>query len=176
MEQMSHQSLESMANHYSEPVMNQVIDPALEPTFEPSIPQVAVKDTGKTKKKGPVPTNRKIPAHYDEANQEDRMLWDERQAGTPWVVVRAEWERITGEKVGASTLPNRYDRIRSNFSKLKPDDEAIFIKTLTDLEAKFALEKWSKVAAELEEQHGTIKYPPKVLEKAWKEISERSES
>ena len=31
-----------------------------------------------------------------------------RDSGQSWPNIRKEWEKVTGEKTGSSTLPNRY--------------------------------------------------------------------
>ena len=61
---------------------------------------------------------RKLPASYEEANEADKMLWDSRKDGVIYSKIREDWEKITGEKIGASTLPNRFERLKANFTKI----------------------------------------------------------
>ncbi|KAI9762031.1 MAG: hypothetical protein M4579_000667 [Chaenotheca gracillima] len=121
----------------------------------------------------PVSRGKKVSTSLEEASEEDLMIWEKRQAGVPWSEVRATWEEMTGEKVGNSTLPNRYDRLRVNFLKMKEVDEIAFLKSLTEVDNKFANEKWTMVSEKMVSEHGTEKYPPKALEKAWNDIKKR---
>lgn len=43
-----------------------------------------------------------------------------------------------------------------------------------EYEAKCEAEKWAKIADIMENEHGLEKYPPKALEKTFKEISKRN--
>jgi hypothetical protein len=53
--------------------------------------------------------SRPIPRSYEECDEADKALIDMRDKGKKtWVEVRVAWEEFTGQKTGASTLPNRY--------------------------------------------------------------------
>ncbi|KAK5116552.1 hypothetical protein LTR85_009177 [Meristemomyces frigidus] len=62
---------------------------------------------------------RAIARSYEECSESDKKLIDMRDAGRSWVDIRGEWEKITGDKTGNSTLPNRYARLKSNFTVIK---------------------------------------------------------
>ena len=52
---------------------------------------------------------RPIPRSYEECDEADKALIDMRDVEKKlWVEVRVAWEEFTGQKTGASTLPNRY--------------------------------------------------------------------
>ncbi|KAI9819343.1 MAG: hypothetical protein M1832_004048 [Thelocarpon impressellum] len=121
----------------------------------------------------PAAKGRKLPGSYEEAGPEDKMLWDERQAGTAWSAVREQWAAITGEAVASSTLPNRIERLRANFTRLRAQDEGKLVAAVKDVEARFEFEKWGRVADVLEAEHGLGKLPPKSLEKTYKEVVKR---
>lgn len=40
----------------------------------------------------------------------------------PWSEIKSAWEKATGETVGGSTLSNRYQRIKANFTVFSPED------------------------------------------------------
>lgn len=40
----------------------------------------------------------------------------------PWSEIKTAWEKATGETVGGSTLSNRYQRIKANFTVFSPED------------------------------------------------------
>jgi hypothetical protein len=40
----------------------------------------------------------------------------------PWAEIKEAWEKMTGEKVGGSTLSGRYGRIKANFVILSEGD------------------------------------------------------
>ncbi|KAI9841978.1 MAG: hypothetical protein M1837_007544 [Sclerophora amabilis] len=121
----------------------------------------------------PTSKGRKLARSYEDAAEEDKMLWNYRQEGKNWGEIRLAWKDITGEDVGNSTLPNRFERLRANFSKVTPADEPIFLKVKQMVDAKYDLEKWARIAEILESEYGLTKYPAKSLEKAFKDISKR---
>lgn len=45
----------------------------------------------------------------------------------PWNEIRSAWEKATGETVGGSTLSNRYQRIKANFTIFSSEDVSIYI-------------------------------------------------
>ncbi|KAI9816259.1 MAG: hypothetical protein M1827_001860 [Pycnora praestabilis] len=112
---------------------------------------------------------RTIPTNYAEASEGDKMLLKMKEEGKPWKEIRSMWEEITGEKTGASTLPNRLARLQANMTIFKEGDEALLLSLKKDIEAKFELEKWAKIA-EAMEAAGSIKYSTKALEKKFHQL------
>lgn len=65
-------------------------------------------------------SNRALPIarSYAECAEHDKKLIDMRDAGESWPDIRKEWERITGEAAGRSTLPNRYMQVPTFLSRI----------------------------------------------------------
>lgn len=63
-----------------------------------------------------------MPTSYESASEEDKMLLRMKDEGKVWAEIREAWEKMTGEKVGKSTLSSRYARIKANFTVLSKDD------------------------------------------------------
>ncbi|KAK5700767.1 hypothetical protein LTR97_005284 [Elasticomyces elasticus] len=112
---------------------------------------------------------RTIGRSYEECSEEDKALIDMRDAGKSWTEIRAEWEKLTGDKTGQSTLPNRYSRLKSNFVVIKEEDLKHLLQAKVEVEAAFEKEKWSLVADAMEKM-GTEKYVGAGLQKAYKKI------
>ncbi|KAK5720514.1 hypothetical protein LTR17_014915 [Elasticomyces elasticus] len=112
---------------------------------------------------------RTIGRSYEECSEEDKALIDMRDAGKSWTEIRAEWEKLTGDKTGQSTLPNRYSRLKSNFVAIKEEDLKHLLQAKVEVEAAFEKEKWSLVADAMEKM-GTEKYVGAGLQKAYKKI------
>jgi hypothetical protein len=62
--------------------------------------------------KGPSASSRPIPRGPDECDDADRKLIEMVEADADWKDIRAEWKRNTGVTAAASTLPNRYARLK----------------------------------------------------------------
>lgn len=79
---------------------------------------------------------RDISRSWKTANPADKMLMKMKEKGCDWLEIREAWRDLTGEWPAASTLPNRYKRVKDNLTRLKPGDVRIFFKssaTLTPL-------------------------------------------
>ena len=67
-----------------------------------------------------------IPATYEEASSEDKMLIRMREVdGKSWPEIRKKLEDITQAKIGASSLQIRYTRMKANFVVFEQDDVCI---------------------------------------------------
>jgi hypothetical protein len=63
-----------------------------------------------------------IPKSYGEAGEADRLLWDMKASGATWEEIRVAYAEASGKPIGGkSSLPNRYDRLKSNFTQIKED-------------------------------------------------------
>ncbi|TKA83967.1 hypothetical protein B0A55_00212 [Friedmanniomyces simplex] len=112
---------------------------------------------------------RVIGRNYDECSKEDKALLDMRDAGKGWPEIRAGWEKLTGDKTGHSTLPNRYARLKSNFVVIKEEDNQHLLKAKIEVEAAFEKEKWGLIATAME-KNGTDLYKGEVLQKQYKKL------
>ena len=66
-----------------------------------------------------------IPLSWETATPADRMMIALKEAGEPWSAIREAWMEETGQKVGASTLPRRYSRIRAQMMHWKDGDVSV---------------------------------------------------
>lgn len=82
------------------------------------------------KRKRSVPTSAPaiaISTSLDTVTPEDKMLLKMRDDGENWSAIRAAWKDMTGIQPGASTLPNRYNRLKANLTVLKEGDVCAFL-------------------------------------------------
>lgn len=76
-----------------------------------------------TPKKGAM---RPIPASFEEAGPEDRLLIQMKdKENKTWAEIREAWESLTGLQVGGSTLQVRYARLKANFFTWTAQDVSI---------------------------------------------------
>jgi hypothetical protein len=107
----------------------------------------------------------KIPETFDELAEEDKMLMEWKERGESYVTINAEWERITGKKVGKSTLSVRYPRIKASLACVASEDVAQMVTSKTKIEEMIQAEikelhnkMWARVGKDMEEA-GTQTYP-----------------
>lgn len=79
--------------------------------------------------KGPHVKSIIIPTCWEEASAADRMLVTMRGDGADWGKIRALWKNITGQNTAASTLPNRYTRVKANLMRLEDGDVSLSLYT-----------------------------------------------
>ncbi|DAA75565.1 TPA_exp: Uncharacterized protein A8136_1639 [Trichophyton benhamiae CBS 112371] len=116
---------------------------------------------------------RALPSNFDEASEEDKMLLRMKdEENKPWSEIKTAWEKATGETVGGSTLSNRYQRIKANFTVFSPEDEAKLIQYKKDIEDKFENEKWCRIADAMEAAGGK-RYPAAALQKKFKDLGRK---
>ncbi|RMY61751.1 hypothetical protein D0865_00822 [Hortaea werneckii] len=139
--------------------------PSLPPPLFPQINPPA------QKKKPLKPTTpaKAIPRSYDESGPADRQLLDMRDNGSTWPEIRAAWESLTGEKTGSSTLPNRYVRLKSNFTVVQEEDLPRLLEAKRSVEEAFEKGKWGMVAEAVEKMGGE-KYRGDALQKQYKKM------
>jgi len=66
---------------------------------------------------------RGLPTSMKECSEADRMLLHMKDVeGKPWAEIRATWKTMTGQETAASTLPNRYNRLKVNLMALEEGD------------------------------------------------------
>ena len=65
---------------------------------------------------------RDISRSWKTANPADKMLVKMKERGCDWLEIRKAWQELTGKWPAARTLPNRYNRVKDNLTRLKPGD------------------------------------------------------
>ena len=149
---------------------------------------------------------RGIPTSWQNADDADKMLIEMKQRGDGWNEIRAAWKAATGQETAsryallnhtvhfnltntvASTLPNRYNRIKVNMMHLKdgdvcssPPPPTLALLTLShqqdqhlllakkEIEDAYNANFWTNVASNME-RRGADKYPSAFLQKTFKEL------
>lgn len=131
------------------------LNPPTPPPFPPLLfPQLTLPPQKKKPTKPSTP-GKAIPRSYDECGPADRQLLDMRDSGSSWPEIRTAWEALTGEKTGASTLPNRYVRLKSNFTVVQEEDLPRLLEAKRSVEEAFERGKWGMVAEAVEKMGGT---------------------
>ncbi|RMZ00985.1 hypothetical protein D0860_07792 [Hortaea werneckii] len=127
------------------------------------------KTPGSKGNKSGTPKKVTIPRSYDECGPADRQLLDMRDSGSSWSEIRTAWEKLTGEKTGSSTLPNRYVRLKSNFTVVQEEDLPRLLEAKRSVEEAFEKGKWGMVA-EAVEKMGGMRYRGDALQKQYKKM------
>ena len=86
--------------------------------------------TGKPRQRAPAKSHvsaHSIPRSWKTATPADKMLMKMKDRGSGWLEIRKAWQELTGQWPAASTLPNRYNRIKDNLTHLKSGDVRIFL-------------------------------------------------
>ncbi|KAL2352489.1 hypothetical protein BJ546DRAFT_1064223 [Cryomyces antarcticus] len=123
-------------------------------------------------RKAPAKTpGRAIPRTMGECNEADRMLLSMRDAGKAWDEIKEAWEAATGEKVGRSTLPNRYTRLKANVMVFPVEDNIKLLAARKTVEETFEKEKWSMIANDIIRNGGGA-YSVTILPKQHKKLME----
>ncbi|CZT23646.1 uncharacterized protein RCC_09360 [Ramularia collo-cygni] len=112
---------------------------------------------------------RVIPRSLDECDDADKELITMREAGHEWKAIRARWAEMTGETTATSTLPNRYSRLKSNFTVIKEEDNGLLIAAKRDVEESFENQKWNLISRVVAEKGGET-YAAIVLKRQYKNL------
>lgn len=93
------------------------------------------------------------------------MLIEWKERGESYVTINAEWERITGKKVGKSTLSVRYPRIKASLACVASEDVAQMLTSKAKIDEVIQAEikelhnkMWARVGKDMEEA-GNQTYP-----------------
>lgn len=114
-------------------------------------------------------TARNIPRSLEECGEADRELITLRDGGAGWKDIREKWRQITGNTPAHSTLPNRYNRLKSNFTSVRPEDNPLLLLAKRQVEASFEAQKWDLVAQVVREKGGDV-YAGVVLQRQYKKL------
>ncbi|KAE8354114.1 hypothetical protein BDV28DRAFT_147434 [Aspergillus coremiiformis] len=154
--------------------------PASTPTKRGKKPAAANSEnatpTKKPKAAGSSPSKKSlgpIPTSFDTAGVPDKMILRMRdEEGKNWTEINESWMKITGIKVGTSTLRMRYTTMKANFVEISVADEGRFLRLKREVEERFQQEKWHKIAEAIEADGGR-KYPVPALQKKFKELAKK---
>ncbi|PSK40046.1 hypothetical protein B9Z65_7986 [Elsinoe australis] len=112
-----------------------------------------------------------IPKTYAECGPADKALVDMRDAGEEWDDIAAKYAEISGLKTDCkSTLPNRYNRMKTYFVTMNDEDAIALFQAKLQVDKEQADELWGRVAARVEEIGG-MAYTPDALYRNWKRLS-----
>ncbi|KAK5112373.1 hypothetical protein LTR62_004336 [Meristemomyces frigidus] len=128
-----------------------------------------VKRTRRKSTKQTIASALPIAKTYLECHPADRRMLDMRRADLPWSEVKLAWETLAGEKVGPSTLPNRYARLLVNFAVVKEDDLGFLMRAKRGVDREWEGRKWGEVSDRVVELGGE-RYEPELLQRQYKKI------
>ncbi|KAK3669787.1 hypothetical protein LTR78_010360 [Recurvomyces mirabilis] len=131
------------------------------PSIYPLTPKQAAQDITKS-----MP----IPYTYEDCTEADKMLLDQRDAGVDWAEIRTAWVKITKQgKLGPSTLPNRYARLKVNFVVIKEDDNGRLVAAKQAVEKELEGKKWGLIAKRVVKLGGE-EYDGEALRQRYKKL------
>ncbi|KAK4554041.1 hypothetical protein LTR86_008882 [Recurvomyces mirabilis] len=111
-----------------------------------------------------------IPYTYEDCTEADKMLLDQRDAGVDWAEIRTAWVKITKQnKLGPSTLPNRYARLKANFVVIKEDDNGRLVAAKQAVEKELEGKKWGFIAKRVVKLGGE-EYDGEALRQRYKKL------
>lgn len=131
-----------------------------------------------------------IPATYDEASAAEKLIMRLKEhEGKAWTEIKNTLEEFTGVDLGGSTAQVRYGRMKANFVVFEKEDvsflvsggsttasslqEPALLEPKKEIEDKFEIENWQKIADAVEVKRGS-KYPSSTVQKKFKELSQRA--
>ncbi|KAF2723338.1 hypothetical protein K431DRAFT_311100 [Polychaeton citri CBS 116435] len=123
----------------------------------------------KRKSMGKIVMARPIGRSFEECDEWDKMLITWRDQNKPWAVIRQKWEEMTGEKTGVSTIPNRYNRLKDNFSTIQEEYQKVLLEVKREVEDQFALKKWDIIASEMKGKC-KARFNPDTLKRQYKKL------
>jgi len=99
-----------------------------------------------------------LPSTYEKCKPADKYLFDNREAGKSFEEMTPRWLQLAGrspdEQLSRSMLPNRYMRMKINFSMIKEEDHVLLFEAKKHIETEMEDEKWSRIAGEIVSKGG----------------------
>ncbi|KAI4732232.1 hypothetical protein E4T50_17182 [Aureobasidium sp. EXF-12298] len=114
-----------------------------------------------------------IPHSFDECDIADQTLITMRDAGHTWNECKARYAELEGVTHGNSTIPNRYERLKTAFINMREEDNLRLFNIKKKLEDDFNSKKWALIAAEIIKDGGA-EYDPDDLRRRFKQLMEKS--
>lgn len=114
-----------------------------------------------------------IPHSFEECDEADQTLITMRDAGHTWNECKARYAELEGVTHGNSTIPNRYERLKTAFINMREEDNLRLFNIKKKLEDDFNSKKWALIAAEIIKDGGA-KYDPDDLRRRFKQLMEKS--
>ncbi|KAH0371335.1 hypothetical protein KCU65_g2043, partial [Aureobasidium melanogenum] len=114
-----------------------------------------------------------IPHSFEECDEADQTLITMRDAGHTWNECKARYAEIEGVTHGNSTIPNRYERLKTAFINMREEDNLRLFNIKKKLEDDFNSKKWALIATEIIKDGGA-QYDPDDLRRRFKQLMEKS--
>ena len=95
------------------------------------------------------------------------------QNGHTWADCKARYAELEGITYGASTIPNRYERLKTAFVSMREEDNLRLFDFKKALEDDFNKKKWALIAIEIEKDGGDT-YDPEDLRRRFKQLMEKT--
>jgi hypothetical protein len=95
------------------------------------------------------------------------------QNGATWNECKARYAELDGVVHGASTIPNRYERLKTAFIVMRDEDNLRLFSAKKVLEDDFNQKKWALIAAEIVKDGGD-NYDPEDLRRRFKQLMDKA--
>lgn len=89
-----------------------------------------------------------------------------------WGDIKIRYAELDGSTHGSSTIPNRYERLKTAFVSMREEDNLLLFEAKKDIEEDFNNRKWELIAENVKERGGEegILYDPMDLKRRFKQL------
>ncbi|THZ02978.1 hypothetical protein D6C95_03838 [Aureobasidium pullulans] len=124
-------------------------------------------------KNGVIVSTKPIPNSFEDCSEGDKVLITTRDAGGSWAECKAAYFKATGIQHGNSTLPNRYERLKTAFIDMRDEDNLHLFDAKKDIEEEFNKTKWAMISKAIEDKSGS-RIDPMDLKRRFKHLMEKT--
>ncbi|KAJ9651360.1 hypothetical protein H2198_009362 [Neophaeococcomyces mojaviensis] len=110
------------------------------------------------------------PKTLAEADAIDKMVWRKKHEGLSWSNIYKEHERMTGEKLGHSTLGVRFGKMEKDFARNSEEVDNSLLRCTAQTLAEFRAQLWPLIARKMREAHPELCKTPRELASRWREL------
>ncbi|THZ86390.1 hypothetical protein D6C84_02575 [Aureobasidium pullulans] len=124
-------------------------------------------------KNGVIISTKPIPNSFEDCSEGDKVLITTRDAGGSWAECKAAYFKATGIQHGNSTLPNRYERLKTAFIDMRDEDNLHLFDAKKNIEEEFNKTKWAMISKAIEDKSGS-RVDPMDLKRRFKQLMEKT--
>ncbi|THY29729.1 hypothetical protein D6D01_03475 [Aureobasidium pullulans] len=124
-------------------------------------------------KNGVIISTKPIPNSFEDCSEGDKVLITTRDAGGSWAECKAAYFKATGIQHGNSTLPNRYERLKTAFIDMRDEDNLHLFDAKKNIEEEFNKTKWAMISKAIEDKSGS-RIDPMDLKRRFKQLMEKT--
>ncbi|KAK3075377.1 hypothetical protein LTR53_001382 [Teratosphaeriaceae sp. CCFEE 6253] len=120
--------------------------------------------------KNKIASARGIARTFEECSEADKTILRLKKAGKNWDEIRQAYQKVTGERTGTSTIPNRYARLVGNLVAIRAEDHERLLQAKIEVENAYQKEKWGLVGLAMHKAGASEVYKGDVLQKQYKKL------